>query len=335
MQSPGTLWTRTLARRHPIVGLRGGIFGGGKGHYGAAGLPETVTAAARPAGGTRPAPGRPGKRRARAAATAGPGGADGPAPGHPVHDDRRSRRDRRRAGEGDGDGAEHAAFHAADPAGQRDEPPGQLPGGVGEQQAPPGDRQTAGQPETGSHRNDAPPAASSWRCAAVPPASATPCAATTTPSQANRSPPRWAPAARRSPAARGATAAAASTPGASTHGQPGHGGIPAAPDRWRAPGPGRPACPRAAALEPAVACRCCPGGISRSTRARRYPSDMSQAEWPVCEPLLPAPAWPAGRGGRPARWCMRNIVDAIRYLTHNGSVWRALPADFPPAWTVY
>jgi transposase len=49
-----------------------------------------------------------------------------------------------------------------------------------------------------------------------------------------------------------------------------------------------------------VACRCCPGGISRSTRARRYPSDMSQAEWAVCEPLLPAPAWLAGRGGRPA-----------------------------------
>jgi transposase len=85
----------------------------------------------------------------------------------------------------------------------------------------------------------------------------------------------------------------------------------------------------------AVACRCCPGGISRSTRARRYPSDMSAAEWAVCEPLLPAPAWLAGRGGRPARWCMRDIVDAIRYLTHNGPVWRALPADFPPAGTVY
>ena len=85
----------------------------------------------------------------------------------------------------------------------------------------------------------------------------------------------------------------------------------------------------------AVACRCCPGGISRSTRARRYPSDMSRAEWAVCEPLLPAPAWLAGRGGRPASWCMRDIVDAIRYLTHNGPVWRALPADFPPAGTVY
>jgi len=84
-----------------------------------------------------------------------------------------------------------------------------------------------------------------------------------------------------------------------------------------------------------VACRCCPGGISRSTRPRRYPSDMSNAEWAVCEPLLPAPAWRAGRGGRPASWCMRDIADAIRYLTHNGPVWRALPADFPPAGTVY
>jgi transposase len=84
-----------------------------------------------------------------------------------------------------------------------------------------------------------------------------------------------------------------------------------------------------------AACRCCPGGISRSTRARRYPSDMSEAEWAVCEPLLPAPAWLAGRGGRPASWCMRDIVDAIRYLTHNGPVWRALPADFPPPGTIY
>ena len=85
----------------------------------------------------------------------------------------------------------------------------------------------------------------------------------------------------------------------------------------------------------AVACRCCPGGVSRSRRRPRYPSDMSDAEWAVCEPLLPCPAWLAGKGGRPSRYCMRDVVDGIRYLTHNGPVWRALPADFPPAGTVY
>jgi transposase len=62
---------------------------------------------------------------------------------------------------------------------------------------------------------------------------------------------------------------------------------------------------------------------------------MGDREWAVCEPLLPHPAWLAGKGGRPARYCMRDVVDGIRYLTHNGPVWRARPADFPPAWTVY
>ena len=86
---------------------------------------------------------------------------------------------------------------------------------------------------------------------------------------------------------------------------------------------------------PSVACRCCPGGVSRSTRRRCYPSDMSDREWAVCEPFLPHPAWLAGKGGRPSRYCMRDVADGIRYLTHNGPVWRALPADFPPAWTIY
>jgi putative transposase len=62
---------------------------------------------------------------------------------------------------------------------------------------------------------------------------------------------------------------------------------------------------------------------------------MSDAEWAVCEPVLPHPAWLAGKGGRPSGYCMRDVVDGIRYLMHNGPVWRALPADYPPAWTVY
>jgi transposase len=62
---------------------------------------------------------------------------------------------------------------------------------------------------------------------------------------------------------------------------------------------------------------------------------MDDAEWAITEPELPDPAWKRGRGGRPAGHCMRDVVDGIRYLTHNGAVWRALPADFPPPWTVY
>lgn len=93
-----------------------------------------------------------------------------------------------------------------------------------------------------------------------------------------------------------------------------------------------PACARATG---GVACRCCPGGISRSTRGRVYPSDMTDAEWAVIEPLLPVPGWTLGRGGSPGLYCRRDIVNAIRYLTHNGPVWRAMPADLPHWRTVY
>jgi transposase len=62
---------------------------------------------------------------------------------------------------------------------------------------------------------------------------------------------------------------------------------------------------------------------------------MSDAEWQVIEPALPAPAWKSGKGGRPAEHCRRDIVDAIRYLVKEGIQWRAMPADFPPWSTTY
>jgi transposase len=82
----------------------------------------------------------------------------------------------------------------------------------------------------------------------------------------------------------------------------------------------------------APVCACARQGCRRP---RRYPSDTTGAEWGLLAPLLPAPAWQAGRGGRPEAHCRRAVVDAIRYVTHNGCVWRALPADFPPWRTVY
>ena len=68
---------------------------------------------------------------------------------------------------------------------------------------------------------------------------------------------------------------------------------------------------------------------------RRYPSDTTDAEWALLEPLLPPPASGHGHGGRPEAHHRRDIIDAIRYVAHNGCVWRALPADFPPWRTVY
>jgi transposase len=68
---------------------------------------------------------------------------------------------------------------------------------------------------------------------------------------------------------------------------------------------------------------------------RRYPSDTTDAQWAVIDPLLPDPAWLGGQGGRRETHCRRTIVDAIFYLVDNGIKWRALPADFPPWSTVY
>jgi transposase len=70
-------------------------------------------------------------------------------------------------------------------------------------------------------------------------------------------------------------------------------------------------------------------------RSRRYPSDMTDAEWALIAPLLPPPACARPHGGRPEKHDRRVIVDAIRYWDHNGIVWRALPTDFPPWQTVY
>ena len=81
-----------------------------------------------------------------------------------------------------------------------------------------------------------------------------------------------------------------------------------------------------------AACACARPGCHR---ARRYPSDTSDAEWALLTPLLPVPACQTTLGGRPETNCRRAVVDAIRYVIHNGCVWRAIPADFPPWRTVY
>ena len=62
----------------------------------------------------------------------------------------------------------------------------------------------------------------------------------------------------------------------------------------------------------------------------RYPSDLTDREWALIEPLLPS----AKRGGRPRTTDLREVMDAILYVASSGCQWRMLPKDFPPLSTV-
>jgi putative transposase len=58
---------------------------------------------------------------------------------------------------------------------------------------------------------------------------------------------------------------------------------------------------------------------------KRYASDLSDQEWAILEPLIPA----AKEGGRPRRINMREVLNGIFYLLKTGCQWRMLPKDFP------
>lgn len=65
-------------------------------------------------------------------------------------------------------------------------------------------------------------------------------------------------------------------------------------------------------------------------RCPRYASDLTDEEWSLIAPMMPAPR----RWGRPRRADLREIVNAILYLASSGGAWRLLPKDFPPFSTV-
>jgi putative transposase len=64
---------------------------------------------------------------------------------------------------------------------------------------------------------------------------------------------------------------------------------------------------------------------------RRYPTDLTDAQWAILEPLVPA----VKPGGRPAAHPRREIVDALLYVLRGGISWRSLPHEYPPWQTVY
>ena len=62
-----------------------------------------------------------------------------------------------------------------------------------------------------------------------------------------------------------------------------------------------------------------------------YPSDLTDEQWGVIEPLLPKP----GRVGAPQTVDRREIINAILYVNRTGCSWRSMPHDLPNWSTVY
>jgi len=63
---------------------------------------------------------------------------------------------------------------------------------------------------------------------------------------------------------------------------------------------------------------------------KRYPSDLTDKEWAILEPLIR----PAKHGGRRRSANMREVINAIMYVLRTGCQWDWLPHDFPPKGTV-
>ncbi len=66
------------------------------------------------------------------------------------------------------------------------------------------------------------------------------------------------------------------------------------------------------------------------SKTQTYPSDLTDAQWALIQPLLPKPH----QRGRRRSLDYRRVLDAIFYLQRTGCQWRQLPHDFPPWGTV-
>jgi transposase len=70
----------------------------------------------------------------------------------------------------------------------------------------------------------------------------------------------------------------------------------------------------------------------RYDRSRlRYPSDLTEEEWALVEPLIT----PAKRGGNKRTVDVREVVNGLMYVLSTGCQWRAIPKDLPPRSTVH
>jgi putative transposase len=72
--------------------------------------------------------------------------------------------------------------------------------------------------------------------------------------------------------------------------------------------------------------------MSEQIKRIPYTSDLSDNQWEIIEPYIPAPQTTRGKKRIHP---YREIQNAIFYLVRSGCAWRMLPHDFPPWKTVY
>lgn len=71
--------------------------------------------------------------------------------------------------------------------------------------------------------------------------------------------------------------------------------------------------------------------MSMTMNRKPYPSDLTDEQWEVIEFLIPKER----KGGRPREVDMREVVNAMLYLSRSGCQWDMLPHDLPSKSTVY
>jgi transposase len=75
-----------------------------------------------------------------------------------------------------------------------------------------------------------------------------------------------------------------------------------------------------------------PQNRARYDRSKlRYPSDLTDEEWSLVEPLIPL----GKPGGGKRTVNMREVMNGLMYILSTGCQWRAIPKDLPPKSTVY
>jgi putative transposase len=71
--------------------------------------------------------------------------------------------------------------------------------------------------------------------------------------------------------------------------------------------------------------------VEADMKRKRYPTDLTDAEWTILDPLIPS----SKPGGRPRKVDMREIMNAIFYVLHGGIAFRMMPHDLPAWKTAY